>query len=159
MLFQTPDEVIICEKCRPGYQASKLCLDRFDEQPYKELSGDQLIDLYSSYAVNFSSCVVCQAGTFASTSLGNQICKQCSYCERGEVVEESCSLTSDTKCAPQRNHKDSIWSTSVTGLEKLMQYIFKQIYVSCICLRKIVYQRDPKALFHIYPKNVVFLPS
>jgi len=100
MVIELVNTMVVCERCRPGYQTSQLCLEHFQMHSYKQIKEEKLKSFYSKNSVKVSSCTACDSGTFTDTFLPNQTCKQCKYCNTGYFVERRCSATADTKCIP-----------------------------------------------------------
>jgi len=97
------NKTVICEKCRPGYKTSQLCLSYFQKHSYKRIKTEQFNRSYANNNFNISHCTACESGEFSDTFLVNQTCKMCKQCATGLVEERRCNSTSETKCKTVSN--------------------------------------------------------
>ena len=121
------NSIIVCERCRPGYQSSKLCLGHFRTNTHLQIRREQFKIVYANKAVEYSNCAACPKGTFSSTFLENQTCIQCSYCNPGYIVKSRCTSNSDTECIPQWNMIHSTIAAHGEGLNFFANYSLKEL--------------------------------
>ena len=117
MVVELLNTVVVCKRCRPGFQTSQLCLEHFQMHSHKQIKKEQLKGYYSQNSVKVSSCTACVYGTFTDTFLPNQTCRRCKYCSTGHFVEKRCSATTDTKCIPHWKTNYKHITTGQIGLE------------------------------------------
>ena len=117
---------ILCERCRPGYKTSQLCLKNFRRHSFKRIKPEQINSSYATNSLNVSHCAACELGEFSDSFLVNQTCKKCKQCGTGFVEERKCNARSDTKCKTLANHS----GLKSTHIHSLKQRLFANRYAS-----------------------------